>query len=278
MVVFAVSTMFFHEYAIGEILTAAVRAGLDSVEFWVETPSFWLAGRPEGEIMRARHIFPLMQRATLHAPVLDLNPVSVNPDIAEVSRRHVCDSVRLAGKTGFSLVTVHPGRRTAKRPPGPADLAKFDIYVHGLREVSEEWGVKVAMENMENRVNSLVSTPESMRSLLDREEWLFFTLDLSHAMADGRDVARRYVELCGDRLVNVHVSAVRDGKMHLPPSGDPGVTVILEQLAAGGYDGHLTLEIEDLCLPRELSCEEKISLVSRELNYVKKIFGESTNL
>ncbi|MEM2124262.1 MAG: sugar phosphate isomerase/epimerase family protein, partial [Methanolinea sp.] len=217
-------------------------------------------------------------RATLHAPVLDLNPVSVNPEIADVSRRHVCDSVRLAGRTGFSLVTVHPGRRTAKRPPGPDDLARFDLYVRDLHEVSEETGVKIAMENMENRVNSLVSTPESMSSLLDREGWLSFTLDLCHAMAGGRDVARRYVELCGDRLVNVHVSAEKDGKKHLPPSGDPGVTAILEQLSAEGYDGHLTLEIEDLCLPRALSCEEKISLVSRELSHVKKIFGESTNL
>jgi sugar phosphate isomerase/epimerase len=278
MVVFAVSTMFFHEYPLGEIMSAVGAAGLDSVEFWVETPVFWLAGQPEGEIQRAREEFSVMEGATLHAPILDLNPTSVNPVIAEVSVRFVCDSVRLAEKTGFPLVTVHPGRRTAKRPPGPADLAKFERYIRALEEVSRGSGVTVAMENMENRINALVCTPEGMRDLLDREEWLSFTLDLSHAMAGGPGVASRYIDLCGDRLVNVHVSAVREGKMHLPPSGNPEVAEILERLSRSGYRGHLTLEIEDLALQRPLSYREKIALLAHESGFMRGFFGESTNL
>lgn len=278
MVVFAVSTMFFHEFTIGEILSAVGAAGLDSVEFWVETPSFWLAGQPEDEIKKARDMYPVLDRATLHAPILDLNPTSVNPVIAEVSVRFVCDSIRLAEKTGFSLVTVHPGRRTAKRPPGPADLEKFERYIRALEEVSRGSGVAVAMENMENRINALVCTPEDMRALLDREEWLSFTLDLSHAMADGPGVASRYIDLCGDRLVNVHVSAGRDGKMHLPPSGDPEVSGVLERLSLSAYRGHLTLEIEDLTLLRPLSYRQKIALLSHETGFMKGFFRESTNL
>jgi sugar phosphate isomerase/epimerase len=278
MVVFAVSTMFFHEYTIGEIMSAVGAAGLDSVEFWVETPAFWLAGQPGDEIKKARDVYPVMERATLHAPILDLNPTSVNPVIAEVSVRFVCDSVRLAAGTGFPLVTVHPGRRTAKRPPGPADCAKFERYIRALEEVSRESGVKVAMENMENRINALVCTPEGMRDLLDREEWLSFTLDLSHAMADGPGVASRYIDLCGDRLVNVHVSAGREGRMHLPPSGDPGVSGVLDRLSRSAYRGHLTLEIEDLALPRPLSYRQKIALLSHESGFMKGFFGESTNL
>ncbi len=278
MVVFAVSTMFFHEYPVGEILSAAAAAGLDSVEFWVETPSFWLAGQPEGELLRAREAYAVMNSATLHAPILDLNPTSVNPTIAEVSVRYICDSVRLAGREGFPLVTVHPGRRTAKRPPGPPDLMKFDRYVQALEDASRESGVKVAMENMENRVNSLICTPEEMRALLDREEWLSFTLDLSHATAGGPGVASRYIDLCGERLVNVHVSASRDGKLHLPPSGDPVVSGIMHRISRSGYKGHLTLEIEDLALQQGLSYQEKIALLSRESEFMRGFFRESTAL
>ncbi len=278
MVVFAVSTMFFHEYRIGEILSAVTSAGLDSVEFWVETPAFWLEGLPEEELVLARETFPVMEKATLHAPILDLNPTSVNPSVAEISVRYVCDSVRLAARTGFPLVTVHPGRRTAKRPPGPADLARFDRYIRALEEASRESGVSVAMENMEKRVNGLVCTPGAMRELLDAEEWLSFTLDLSHALADGPGVASRYLDLCGERLVNVHVSACREKKMHLPPSGDREVSAILDHLSGSGYSGHLTLEIEDLALGKALSFREKIALLAHESEFLRSFFEESTNL
>jgi len=134
------------------------------------------------------------------------------------------------------------------------------------------------MENMENRVNSLVCTPEEMRALLDREEWLSFTLDLSHATTGGPGVASRYIDLCGERLVNVHVSASRDGKLHLPPSGDPGVSGILHRLSGSGYKGHLTLEIEDLALQQGLSYQEKIALLSHESGFMRDFFRESTVL
>jgi sugar phosphate isomerase/epimerase len=47
---FAVSTMFFHEYPCDHIFDYVAESGLDSLEFWVETPHFWLRDRPEGEL------------------------------------------------------------------------------------------------------------------------------------------------------------------------------------------------------------------------------------
>ena len=44
------SSMFFHEYRIPEIFMFAREAGLTGLEFWIETPDFWLNGLPEEEV------------------------------------------------------------------------------------------------------------------------------------------------------------------------------------------------------------------------------------
>ena len=46
----AVSTMFFHEYPCDHIFDYVAEAGLDGLEFWVETPHFWLRGLPEDDL------------------------------------------------------------------------------------------------------------------------------------------------------------------------------------------------------------------------------------
>lgn len=272
MVHFAVSSMFFHEYPLEEIFSFIVEAGCDSVEFWVETPSYWMAGQPEDELVHTMQKFPDLVSPTLHAPILDLNPTSINPAVAEVSVRYTVEAVRLAARIGIRVVTVHPGRRTAKRPPGAPDYTRFARYIRALEEAASEPGVRVAMENMEQKVNSLLCTPDDMRELLDREPWLWFTLDISHALRAGPEEVRRYIDLCGDRLANVHVGGSANGKMHLPIDGDDGMAEILRYLLESGYEGNLTLELEDRNFTHDLSAEEKVLVLCRELAFMRDCF------
>jgi len=255
-----------------------VKAGLDSVEFWMETPSYWLSGQPEEVLVRCLREYPELRSPTLHAPILDLNPTSVNPAVADASVQYAVDAVRLAARTKISLVTVHPGRRTAKRPPSAPDYERFARYIRALEKAASGSGVRVAMENMEQKVNSLLCTPEGMRELLDRERWLWFTLDISHAMGVSVHEVRRYIDLCGDRLVNVHVGRAADGKMHLPLDGDGEMGEILRYLSLSGYDGNLTLELEDRNFSHDLSSEEKILLLSKEMAFMRDCFVSSTVL
>lgn len=278
MVRFAVSSMFFHEYPLEEIFQYIEEAGLDSVEFWMETPSFWLSGQPEDELVRCMNAYPNLTAPTLHAPILDLNPTSVNPDIAEISVKYATKAIHLASRVGIDLVTVHPGRRTAKRPPGAPDFERFHTYLETLKRSASRTGVRVAMENMEPRVNSLLCTPGDMRELLDREPWIWFTLDISHAMASGAASVKQYIDVCGNRLVNAHVGRAGGGKMHLPLGKDPEMAEILQYLAKSGYEGNLTLELEDRNFSHDLSSEEKILLLSTELEFMKECFVPSTVL
>ena len=129
MVSFSVSSMFFHEYTVNEIFSFVSRSGLNAMEFWLETPHFWLRDLPVDEVIVCRNQHPEISALTVHSPILDLNPCSINPDVAQVSVEHAVRSIAIAEQMGAHILTVHPGRRTAKRPPSSADFARFDHYV-----------------------------------------------------------------------------------------------------------------------------------------------------
>jgi sugar phosphate isomerase/epimerase len=264
MVPFAVSSMFFHEYTTPEIFSFVSRAGLDGMEYWLETPHFWLRDLPVEEVLACREQHPELSTLTVHAPILDLNPCSINPDVAEVSIHYAVQSIAIAEKLGAPVLTLHPGRRTAKRPPGAADFARFEHYLSALREAATMNTLKISMENMEPAVNSFLCTPERVRQLLDDEPWLSFTLDVSHALAKSDEEPGMYIELCHDRLANVHLSRKEGKTLHLPLDKNPLMAAVMEDLQNAGYKGPLTLEIDDLNFPHPLSAEEKIAVLARD--------------
>jgi sugar phosphate isomerase/epimerase len=273
MVPFAVSSMFFHEYTTPEIFSFVSRAGLDAIEYWLETPHFWLRDLPVQEVLSGNEKYPEISTLTVHAPILDLNPCSINPEVAEVSIQYAIRSVAIAEQLGARVLTVHPGRRTAKRPPGAADYTRFEHYLSALREAATHNSVKLSMENMEPAVNSFLCTPERVRQLLDDEPWLFFTLDTSHALVKSDEEPLRYIELCHDRLANVHLSRKEGRTLHHPLDQSPLMARIMHALIDAGYTGPLTLEIDDLNFPHQLTAEEKIAVLSRDREFMFECMG-----
>jgi sugar phosphate isomerase/epimerase len=263
--------MFFHEYPLETICACAERAALDGVEFWMETPSFWLRGQPEEALRAVLDAHPGLAPISIHAPILDLNPCSINPRVADISVQYAVEAISLAHRFGAEVVTVHPGRRTAKRPPSPDDYRRFDRLIARLRDAGAGAHVRIAIENMERTVNNLLSSPGAMRELLDEEEWLWFTLDVSHAMGTSLEEVREYISVCGDRLANVHLSRATDGKMHLVLGGHPDARAVLEMLRDAGYTGPITLELEDLRFDRAYSADEKVGLLVSECAFIRSV-------
>jgi sugar phosphate isomerase/epimerase len=273
MTAYGVSSMFFHEYTTEEIFSFAAKAGLDGIEYWLETPHFWLRDLPTDEVIACRRAHPEVSTLTVHTPVLDLNPCSINPDVAEISVAYAVRSLAMAQALGASVLTIHPGRRTAKRPPGNADRARFDHYIAVLREAALKDTVTVAIENMEPSVNSLLFTPERMRAVLDSEPWLKFTLDTAHALAASEETAMQYIDLCADRLANVHISRAGDGRLHLPLDRSPVIARILGTLRDCHYRGSLMLEIDDLNFGKPLSAEEKCAILTKDNAFMRECMG-----
>ncbi|MDD1706834.1 MAG: sugar phosphate isomerase/epimerase [Methanoregulaceae archaeon] len=271
MVRIAASSMFFHEYPIEEIFDFATEADMDTLEFWVETPDFWLKERPVEELQACIIGHPRFAPLTLHAPILDLNPCSINPRVAAVSVQDTISSLELAEAVGADLLTVHPGRRTAKRPPSAPDFRRFDNYIRQLEQAVTGKRVKVAIENIEKKLNSLLCTPEAVRELLDREPWLRFTLDVSHALRESVEEVNSYIDLCHDRLVHVHLGKTDGGTMHLPVEGSSRITNILHHLTDTDFSGVIAFEIEDRNFDHDLSSEEKILLLQNQARFVRSI-------
>ena len=109
--------------------------------------------------------------------------------------------------------------------------------------------------------------------LLDDEPWLFFTLDISHALAKSDEEPLRYIELCHDRLANVHLSRKEGKTLHLPLDQSPLMATVMHALKDAGYTGPLTLEIDDLNFPHPLSAEEKIAVLSRDRAFMHECMG-----
>ncbi len=273
----SVASMIFHEYSLCEIFDAIQISGLDSVEFWPETPDFWLNGKNKDYLKNCLKDHPMFFPITFHAPVLDLNPCSLNAEIAEISIQNTFEAIDLARELGASVVTIHPGRRTVKRPPSAADYERFHNYIKRIKDSGASETIKIAIENMAPAINSLLADPEDLLDLLNKEKWLYFTLDTSHALSVSPDQVLRYISLCGHRLANVHLSYASEGSLHLALGNENIFKEIISEIIKSGYNGHLTLEIEDTHFSHTLSYEEKILMLRKENEFIDFIIKRKCN-
>jgi sugar phosphate isomerase/epimerase len=270
--------MFFHEYALDSIFRAVSASGLDTIEFWLETPSFWTTGRRLGELKKVMSGHPSLIPITVHAPVLDLNPVSINPDIARVSVTSASAAIRTADELQAEVITIHPGRRTAKRPPSRADMHRFSIYMEEIEVASRGLSVRVAIENMEPKINALLTTPDAVAGVLDEYPHLSFTFDYAHACVGGDTLAGEFIRLCSDRIVNVHASLGSLRQMHAPLGASEEMDTLAALLASFRYDGPVIFEIEDLSLGHMLQYPEKISLMAEEAAAFRNAWDKQVHL
>ncbi|HJJ36406.1 MAG TPA: TIM barrel protein [Methanocorpusculum sp.] len=247
-------------------------AKLDSVEFWMETPLFWLNGAHIEELLAERKKYPQLFPLAMHAPIFDLNPCSFNEGVAKLTAEYSIACIDMLSALGGGIITVHPGKRTAKRPVSHLDMERFQTYVERLEKHAGN-NVQIALENMPYAINAHMITPEEMRRVLDEYSWLYFTFDYAHALqaeSVGKiDNALSFVDLCGDRLVNIHASMGGSAeKMHTPLRGTAEGNRLIQNLLSAGYSGRITFEFEDLNIGN-LKREERISLLATEATYFR---------
>ena len=267
------SSLFLWEYPVCEIMHILLKSGINSVEFWSETPLFWTGRKNEtavAELIEAISMMP--QGCTLHAPVMDLNPSSYNDLVHEATITESLWSLELAGMLKARVVTIHPGKRTAHRKPTGDDWDKFMRYLDICLEKAKEMDINLSLENSMPGIQSMCSNPAEMKEVLDKYHGLFFTFDAVHAFLDSPDTAVSFIDELGNKMINVHVGAPHDGKPHFPMHHEKKMDTILQHLRDSGYEGDITIEIDDKVYPRALSREEKISELIGERMYLEKIF------
>jgi sugar phosphate isomerase/epimerase len=273
----AASSMFFHEYEPAEIFDAVDRAGADTIEFWMETPTFWMRGAHVSELKEQLRLHPKFAKIAMHAPVFEMNPCSFNPKVADLTTEYTISCMEILEELGGGILTIHPGKRTAKRPISAIDKERFTRYMEKVGNANVGKSVIVSLENMPPAVNAHMVTAKELRIVLDEYAWLSFTWDYAHACL-GHDPFSFPLE-CGDRIVNIHTSKGDSACMHSPLAGTYEAVLLKSVLSEIAYDGLMTFELEDLNIEphpsfnsdgcacgRSLSYEKKIQVLSREVS------------
>lgn len=252
------SSMFLYEYSTDMISKAISLAELDGVEFWIETPYFWIDRDPKKLECFSDFI------VALHAPVLDLNPVSVNNAVCELSLKETLHTISLCKQVNAKLVTVHAGKRSALREPVWADYESLHKYLRISSRFAKLKNVVLSLENSEKKVNNLCKNVEELKKFVE-SYGLAVTYDIMHSKQD-----ERFLELI-DKIRNVHVSAEKNGK-HVSASKDERTAKILRNLFDLGYEGLLTIELDDLGIG-QMDFREKVEILKKEGEFLRRIFS-----
>ncbi len=267
------ASLFLWEYSVSDIMEILLEAGINSVEFWVETPDFWAGRHDETSVVILEEAISMMPGGcTLHVPVMDLNPSSYNDLVHEATIKETLWSLELAKRIGARIVTIHPGKRTVHRTPTDEDRGKFLKYLDICKKKADELHQNISLENSMPDISNMCSTPEEMKEVMAKFPGLFFTFDVTHAFIRSSENALSFVKELGDRMINVHVGAPHDGKPHYPSHMVKKMDVVLLKLRDSGYNGDLTIEIDDKVYSRSLSREDKIRELAKERKHLESIF------
>lgn len=267
------SSLFLWDYGIEEMIEILYLAGIESIEFWAETPVFWKHRHEPGAVEQIMDLISAFtDQCTVHTPILDLNPSSYNERVCEATIEETLWAIGLTSELGASILTIHPGSRTVQRQPTPADWDRFHNYLGACIEYANSSDVILALENPTPKVKSMCHNPAQMGEVLSRYQDLMMTLDVPHALQISKDNALDFIEEMGDRIVNVHIGAVHNGIPHYPGylGQNPQTTEALGRLRGSGYDQDLTIEIDDKLLDGVSSRSDKISVLINEKKYIQK--------
>ncbi len=215
---------------VSETFDTAVRLGYDGVEIMVtnnaqtQDPEFMLR-----EVDRTG--LPVL---SLHAPTLLLMPRVMHKDHWEKLRK----TCQIAAQAGAGAVVLHPPFRWQ------GEYAKN--FVPGVREMSQETGVTLAVENMypwrAGLREVMVYAPDW--NPLD-EDYDAFTFDFSHASTAGMNALETVKEI-QDRLAIVHLTdgagSLKDEHL-VPGTGKMPVAETLQHLAKTDWNGTVVVEV-----------------------------------
>ncbi|HEX2419285.1 MAG TPA: sugar phosphate isomerase/epimerase [Micromonosporaceae bacterium] len=236
----------------------AANLGYDGVEVMVWT---------DGASQHARTLSRLAEHyrmpvLAVHAPCLLVTQRVWSPDPWERLRR----AAELAGELGAPTVVVHPPFIWQR------DYAK--TFRTGLDTLSDQYpDVRIAVENMYPvRMGRRQFVPYSPHWDPTTVGYQYYTLDASHCAASRID-ALAMAQRMGDAIGHLHLG---DGNgegrdEHLVPGrGSQPCGAVLEHLAANGYGGSVSVEVNTRKVgsreQREADLAESLAFARRHLS------------
>ena len=238
---------WLHLAPLADALRALAAHGFSSLELTTAPPHLFApAFGPYERQELARTVAALgMTVLSVNPSFVDINLISTNPEICEISAREILANIELAADLGASFVVVIPGRRHALAPaPDAAAQSVLDRQLARLVSRAAELGVTIALENSPY---GYLGGSADLIEIVDRWDCpqLRITYDVANALAieDPAEGVRRI----GPRLAIAHVSDTwRDTWAHTSAGrGEVNFAAFAAALTDIGFGGQTVYELVD---------------------------------
>jgi inosose dehydratase len=185
------------------------------------------------------------------------------PEILDEELWRIAKAATLAASLGAEHLVVGGG---AQRSTGVAD-GDYAALAAGLERVvalAAEHGLAASYHP---HLSTIVETPAQLEQVMNRSR-INFCPDTAHLVAGGGDPAA-LIQRYADRVLYVHLKDFRAEPFGFLPigQGDIDFSAIVETLARIGYDGWLTVELDEYAGPpleaARWSREQLASLLER---------------
>lgn len=255
-----ISTLLFPNGDPEDGIELANDLGLDYIEMILDMPHFPLNPEP-GRLEELSKVTNSSNfKIRTHGRFWDLNPVSLYPEMRELSHKQTIESIDACDRLNGDIVTIHPGRSWFR---GNEELFKkcknwFQEYLTDTSKYAKEKGIKLAVETGSHGADYPGNPQELLQSVKSHEN-IGITLDIGHLYlsAQTRDEKEEewisnVIEMLEEELINIHIhDNNRHSDDHLPPGrGEIDFDPIIKSLTKN-YEGPLILEIWDLSDPLE---------------------------
>ncbi len=221
--------------------------------FYEYQPSF-------GKILKERldgvEVFSIHSLNTTFEPQL-FNVVPRTRDDAEKTFRDVLEVGRIIGAKYY---TFHGGTRLKKTTVINEEFAGKRLQE--LAEIAQEYGIRLCLETVHW---AMFNSPEFFSNIKQYCPDLGAVLDIKQARQSDRDW-REYLDAIGDRLCNVHITDVKDGKIVMVGQGDFPFEELVTRLKNNNYQGPLMVE-------QYAKNYSDFSEIKQSVEYTKKIIG-----
>ncbi|MCR5523840.1 MAG: sugar phosphate isomerase/epimerase [Clostridia bacterium] len=158
-------------------------------------------------------------------------------------------SIEIAGILNAKIIVIHPVYYKHNKFE-----RNMELY-HSLEPFAEEYGVKIAVENMwgrgfKNKIKpNVCSVPDEFNKYVDALGKKNFTacLDLGHCGLVGEDAADMIRKLGGERLgcLHIHDNNFVEDSHTLPYTRDMDWDSVISALKETDYKGHFTYEADN---------------------------------
>ncbi len=274
MINVAAMSVQYWQYSFEYFLDSMVKCGIENIELWAGEPHYYRynynsagdAARRVREMRRQMDDRGL--KVVMYTPETLGYPFSAASPLPE-ARNRVVDFYKMCmdDMAGFGTdqLFCNPGWAPRDIPVADSWRRSVDLFKI-VGEYAEKMGVTLNIEQLQPYESNLVNTAAQLRRFIDdvASPAMVCCLDIGAMAVAGDTIEDFYREMPG-KIRHVHFS---DRNHEVPGDQDLPLASYITEFEAKGYDGYLTLEVND-----GIYVEDPHAAFARSAEYMRGLLG-----